>query len=36
MKTAALSNPKMQDRIASKTVHKVIVVPKKLVNVVVD
>ena len=36
MKTAALSNPKIQDRIAQKDVRKVIVVPKKLVNVVVD
>ena len=36
MKTAALSNPKIQDRIAGKTVRKVIVVPKKLVNIVVD
>jgi leucyl-tRNA synthetase len=36
MKTAALSNPKIQDRIAQKGVRKVIVVPKKLVNIVVD
>jgi leucyl-tRNA synthetase len=36
MKTAALSNPKIQERIAGKTVRKVIVVPKKLVNIVVD
>jgi leucyl-tRNA synthetase len=36
METAALSNPKIQDRIASKTVRNVIVVPKKLVNIVVD
>jgi leucyl-tRNA synthetase len=36
MKTAALSNPKIQDRIAGKTVHNVIVVPKRLVNVVAD
>jgi leucyl-tRNA synthetase len=35
LKTAALSNPKIQDRIAGKTVRKVIVVPKKLVNIVV-
>src|SRR5713101_4699908 len=34
-KTAALSNPKIQDRIAGKTVRKIIVVPKKLVNIVV-
>jgi leucyl-tRNA synthetase len=36
MKTAALSNAKVQDRIAAKTVRKVIVVAKKLVNIVVD
>ncbi len=36
MKTAALSNSKIQDRTAQKTVRKVIVVPKKLVNVVTD
>jgi leucyl-tRNA synthetase len=36
MKTAALSNPKIQERAAGKTVRKVIVVPKKLVNIVVD
>jgi leucyl-tRNA synthetase len=35
LKNAALSNPKIQDRIAGKTVRKVIVVPKKLVNIVV-
>jgi leucyl-tRNA synthetase len=35
MKTAALSNPKIQERIAGKTVRKVIVVPRKLVNIVV-
>ena len=35
MKTAALSNPKIQERIAGKTVRNVIVVPRKLVNVVV-
>jgi leucyl-tRNA synthetase len=35
MKTAALSNPKIQDRIAGKTVRNVVVVPKKLVNIVV-
>jgi leucyl-tRNA synthetase len=34
MKTAALSNPKIQDRIAGKTVRNVIVVPKRLVNIV--
>jgi leucyl-tRNA synthetase len=36
MKTAALSNPKIQDRIAGKAVRNVILVPKKLVNIVVD
>jgi len=35
LKAAALANPKVQDRIVSKTVRKVIVVPKKLVNIVV-
>ncbi|HWH91864.1 MAG TPA: leucine--tRNA ligase [Candidatus Binatia bacterium] len=35
MKTAALSNSKIQDRIAGKTVRNVIVIPKKLVNIVV-
>ncbi|PYL62301.1 MAG: leucine--tRNA ligase [Verrucomicrobia bacterium] len=34
LESAALSNPKIQDRIAGKTVRKVIVVPKKLVNIV--
>jgi leucyl-tRNA synthetase len=33
--SAALSNPKIQERIAGKTVRNVIVVPKKLVNVVI-
>jgi leucyl-tRNA synthetase len=36
MKTAALSDQKIQDRIAGKTVRNLIVVPKKLVNIVVD
>jgi leucyl-tRNA synthetase len=36
MKTAALSNPKIQERIAGKNVRNVVVVPKKLVNIVVD
>jgi leucyl-tRNA synthetase len=36
MKTAALLTPTIQDRIAGKTLRKVIVVPKKLVNIVVD
>jgi leucyl-tRNA synthetase len=35
LKTAALSNPKIQDRIAGKRVRNVIVVPRKLVNIVV-
>jgi len=35
LKAVALSNPKIQDRIAGKAVRKVIVVPKKLVNIVV-
>jgi leucyl-tRNA synthetase len=35
LKTVALSHPKVQDRIAGKAVRKVIVVPKKLVNIVV-
>jgi leucyl-tRNA synthetase len=35
LKTAALSNPRIQERIAGKNVRNVIVVPKKLVNIVV-
>jgi leucyl-tRNA synthetase len=35
LKVVALSNPKVQERIAGKAVRKVIVVPKKLVNIVV-
>ena len=35
LKAVALSNPKVQDRITGKAVRKVIVVPKKLVNIVV-
>jgi leucyl-tRNA synthetase len=35
LKAVALSNPKVQERIVSKTVRKVIVVPKKLVNIVI-
>lgn len=35
LKGVALSNAKVQDRIAGKTVRNVIVVPKKLVNIVV-
>jgi leucyl-tRNA synthetase len=36
VKTAALSKPGIQDRIGDKTVRKVVVVPKKLVNIVAD
>jgi leucyl-tRNA synthetase len=36
LKAVVLSNPKVQDRIAGKAVRKVIVVPKKLVNIVVS
>ncbi len=35
LRIAALSTPKIQDRIAGKTVRNVIVVPRKLVNIVV-
>ncbi|PYI97767.1 MAG: leucine--tRNA ligase [Verrucomicrobia bacterium] len=35
LKAAALSNQKIQDRIAGRTVRNVIVVPRKLVNIVV-
>lgn len=35
LKTAALASPNIQTRVAGKTVRNVIVVPKKLVNVVV-
>jgi leucyl-tRNA synthetase len=35
LKAAALSNPKIQARIAGKTVRNVIVVPRKIVNIVV-
>jgi leucyl-tRNA synthetase len=35
MKTAALSNLKIQDRIAGKSVRNVIVVPRKLINIVI-
>ena len=34
MKTGALANPKIAELIAGKTVRKVVVVPKKLVNIV--
>jgi leucyl-tRNA synthetase len=35
IESAALANPKIQQLIAGKTVRKVVVVPKKLVNIVV-
>jgi len=35
MKAAALANRRIQELISGRTIHKVIVVPKKLVNVVV-
>ena len=35
MKTAALANPKVQELTAGKSVRKIVVVPKKLVNIVV-
>src|SRR6267143_553368 len=35
LKAAALSNPKIRDRLAGRTVRNVIVVPRKLVNIVV-
>jgi leucyl-tRNA synthetase len=34
-KTAALANPKLQKFIAGKTIRKIVVVPRKLVNIVV-
>jgi leucyl-tRNA synthetase len=36
VKIAALANPKIQRLVAGKTVRKVVVVPKKLVNIVAD
>jgi leucyl-tRNA synthetase len=36
MQTAALANPKIQKFIAGKTIRKIVVVPKKLVNIVAD
>jgi leucyl-tRNA synthetase len=36
LKAAALTIPKIQQLTAGKTVHKVVVVPKKLVNIVAD
>jgi len=35
IKSAALANPKIQQLIAGKTVRKIVVVPKKLANIVV-
>ncbi len=35
VKAAALANPKIKELIAGKTIRKVVVVPKKLVNIVV-
>ncbi len=35
LKTAAFARPNIQQRIMGKNVRKVIVVPKKLVNIVV-
>jgi leucyl-tRNA synthetase len=35
MKTAAIANPKIQKLVSGKTIGKVVVVPKKLVNIVV-
>jgi len=36
IKKAALANPKIQQLISGKTIRKVVFVPKKLVNLVVD
>jgi leucyl-tRNA synthetase len=35
MKTAALANPKIQKFTASKTIRRIVVIPRKLVNIVV-
>ena len=35
MKAAALANPKIAELVAGKTIRKIVVVPKKLVNIVV-
>jgi leucyl-tRNA synthetase len=35
MKSAALAHPKIQQLISGKSVRKVVVVPKKLVNIVI-
>ncbi|MBA3884081.1 MAG: hypothetical protein H0X73_15585, partial [Chthoniobacterales bacterium] len=34
VEAAALASPKVQEHIAGKTIRKVVVVPKKLVNIV--
>ena len=34
VEAAALANPKVQELIGGKTIRKVVVVPKKLVNIV--
>jgi leucyl-tRNA synthetase len=36
MKTAAQANPKIQEHIGGKRIRKIVVVPKKLVNIVVE
>jgi leucyl-tRNA synthetase len=35
-KAAALASPKIKELVAGKTIRKVVVVPKKLVNIVAD
>jgi leucyl-tRNA synthetase len=35
IKTAALANPKVQQLIAGSTIRKIVVVPKKLINIVI-
>ncbi len=35
IKAAALANPKIQQRIAGSTIRKIVVVPKKLINIVI-
>jgi leucyl-tRNA synthetase len=35
MKAAAITNPKIQKLVSGKNIGKVVVVPKKLVNIVV-
>jgi len=34
IKAATLANPKVKESVAGKTIHKIVVVPKKLVNIV--